>query len=53
MENKNTLYNQDVAEIFVALTVAIKTDIEHMSEGEMISLVNVAKKLSANKPQVY
>jgi hypothetical protein len=53
MVNKNALYNRDVAEIFVALTQSLQTEIQDMSEKEMIALSNAAKELSANKPQAY
>lgn len=53
MKNPNSQYNEDVAEIFIALTRATKSDPEHMGQGEINGLATIARALTANTPQVY
>ena len=53
MNNPNSQYNQDVAEIFVALAKAIKSDPENMGQNEVNGLAAIARALTANTPEVY
>ena len=53
MENPNSQYNQDVAEIFAALMKATKSDPTEMGQNEVNGLAAIARALTANTPQVY
>ncbi|MEE9356221.1 MAG: hypothetical protein V3U75_11580 [Methylococcaceae bacterium] len=53
MKNPNSQYNQDVAEIFVALANATKSDPAEMGQSEVNGLATIARALTANTPQVY
>ena len=52
-ENKNTLYNQDVAEIFIALVMNRGFAVCTLGEADIKQYARIAIELSANKPQVY
>ncbi len=48
MKDMNNIYCNNVAKIFVELSVAYHTDIEHMSKNEIEQLSEIARSLAGS-----